>query len=418
MASQQGNRAGGVLTESVHQALIQLYDPDRLGRSPLLAALGLRQVPDPTLALRHVLVDAIEALKPEDGVPPQATAWRLYRVLRHRYVEQIPQHEVAFSLALSQRQLRRYEKIALTVLTNLLVSAYGLQAPGPDEAAGEAHMRTAGTADQELQWLQESVASESATFTNLLGPVLETLDPVLRASSVVVECTLPDDLPLLAVHMITLRQALMSILTAATHAVPGGRVRIRAEAQSSQIVIHIEPTAGRIASLPLSQEDMESLEMARSLAAPSAARLELSLPADPAAPFMATLVVPVAQKATVLVIDDNADTLGLFQRYLEGSPYTFAGLRDPEQALAKATTVMPRVIVLDVMLPHMDGWELLGRLREHPVTRHIPIIVCTILPQERLALTLGAAGFLRKPITRSAFLAALDAQVHPPRSVR
>jgi CheY-like chemotaxis protein len=60
------------------------------------------------------------------------------------------------------------------------------------------------------------------------------------------------------------------------------------------------------------------------------------------------------------------------------------------------------------MLPGIDGWELLGRLREHPQIGTAPIIVCTILPQEEFALTLGAAEFLRKPVSREALLSALD----------
>lgn len=68
----------------------------------------------------------------------------------------------------------------------------------------------------------------------------------------------------------------------------------------------------------------------------------------------------------------------------------------------------PRIIVLDVMMPEIDGWEVLGRLRQHPLTSHIPIIICTILAEEELALSLGASGFLRKPVSREAFLGALD----------
>jgi CheY-like chemotaxis protein len=60
------------------------------------------------------------------------------------------------------------------------------------------------------------------------------------------------------------------------------------------------------------------------------------------------------------------------------------------------------------MLPGCDGWELLGWLRERPSTQGKPIIVCTILPQEGVALSLGAAGFLRKPVSRSDLLTMLD----------
>jgi CheY-like chemotaxis protein len=64
--------------------------------------------------------------------------------------------------------------------------------------------------------------------------------------------------------------------------------------------------------------------------------------------------------------------------------------------------------MVDVMMPQVDGWEVLGQLREHPLSSHIPIVVHTILAQEELALSLGASAFLRKPVTRQDFLAALD----------
>ena len=68
----------------------------------------------------------------------------------------------------------------------------------------------------------------------------------------------------------------------------------------------------------------------------------------------------------------------------------------------------PRGIVLDVMMPEVDGWQMLGRLRRHPVTGHIPILICSIVSQEELAFSLGARGFLRKPVTRKNLLDALE----------
>jgi len=64
--------------------------------------------------------------------------------------------------------------------------------------------------------------------------------------------------------------------------------------------------------------------------------------------------------------------------------------------------------VLDVMMPGIDGWEVLTRLRAHPTMANTALIVCTVLPQEELALAMGADGFLQKPVTREAFLAMLE----------
>ena len=211
----------------------------------------------------------------------------------------------------------------------------------------------------------------------------------------------------------TMRQALLSILTVASHRVPRGQIAIHASGQASHVSVLFVAKRGTPAPQALSAEDLENLDMVRQLIVPSGGSLAIDQEAKPAAAFTATIVLPVAQRVPVLVIDDNADAHQLLRRYLEGSPYAFAGVRDPHEALARATAVAPKVILLDVMLPGMDGWELLGRLREHPATRNTPIIVCTILPHERLALTFGAAAFLRKPFTRAALLAALDAQVGP-----
>jgi len=110
----------------------------------------------------------------------------------------------------------------------------------------------------------------------------------------------------------------------------------------------------------------------------------------------------------VLVIDDNADFIQLIERYLTGTTYRVAGERNPALALAAAEKHTPAVILLDVMMPHIDGWEVLGRLRTHPATASIPIMVCTILPQEELALSLGASAYLRKPISQERLLTVLE----------
>jgi CheY-like chemotaxis protein len=124
--------------------------------------------------------------------------------------------------------------------------------------------------------------------------------------------------------------------------------------------------------------------------------------------FVARLSIPAAEEVPVLFVDDNADALQLFERYLMGTRYRFVGAQDAGQAMAAAAAFKPCAILLDVMMPKQDGWALLHYLREHPDTSNLPVIVATILPQEQLALTLGAAGFLRKPISRMDLLTALE----------
>jgi CheY-like chemotaxis protein len=120
------------------------------------------------------------------------------------------------------------------------------------------------------------------------------------------------------------------------------------------------------------------------------------------------IVVPFARQWTVLVIDDNEDALHLLKRYLVDTPYRFVGALDAQRGLELAKDKTPDLIVLDVMMPQTDGWTLLGALREHPTTRGIPLIVCTILTEKDLAYALGAADFIRKPVSRTELLSVLD----------
>jgi DNA-binding response OmpR family regulator len=124
--------------------------------------------------------------------------------------------------------------------------------------------------------------------------------------------------------------------------------------------------------------------------------------------FSAQIALRIAGGIPVLVVDDNLDTLRLLERYLAHSRYRFYGTAQPEKVMELVDQVQPRAIILDVMLPGIDGWELFGRLREHPKTQDVPVIVCTILPQEELAIMLGAAEFVQKPTNRKALLTALD----------
>jgi CheY-like chemotaxis protein len=116
----------------------------------------------------------------------------------------------------------------------------------------------------------------------------------------------------------------------------------------------------------------------------------------------------VFEQVPILVVDDNADFLQLLQRYVSSTRFAVAGLQEPQQALAVAKELVPEIIILDVMMPTVDGWEVLNLLHHCPITCHTPIVICSILPQAPLALALGAHTFLPKPVTQHEFLALLD----------
>lgn len=407
-----------LFVRQLHRALRYLYDPIEMGKSPLVDILGLRNRLDPPAALRNTLSEAIEALRPGPDVPSQSNAWRIYQILSQRYVEQFTQREVATNLALSTRQLGRLEKEALRLLADSLRSRYALEAPGRESSpqrlrADRLEHDNNGTPshEQELQWLRASCPSEPVDAVEVIRAALKTTEPLALELGARIRHTLPKDLPQLAVQLTSLRQAILNILTTVIHTAAGGEVIIDIEPHSPEIWVSIRPmTRRRCAAVPAGESYQENLEMARQLVRLSGGSVDVLPGRDAREPFSVRIALPAIEQATVLVIDDNADTLRLLERYLAGSRYRFVGTQDPQLALPLAEEVHPRVIVLDVMLPGIDGWELLARFREHPRLRGVPVLVCTILPQEGLAKSLGATGLVRKPVTQVAFLAALDQQ--------
>jgi CheY-like chemotaxis protein len=415
MAAIAQDPARQAFERDLRRALQHLYDPAKLGRSSLLELFGLRQRDDPASSLQRLLLDAIQTLRPKAQAPSDSAARRLHYILNQRYVQQFSQADVARNLAMGGRHVRRLQVQALQALADYLWARYELAnravEQGPANSTPEPWSLSTGvpSQEQELEWLTKSYRNEPLELAPVLQALLKTVAPLSQALNVEVVCAIPDGLPRLAVQPMATRQAVLNVLTAAIRATADGRVEIGVEVRPGEVMIAIGSLVqGRGAASLLPRKAQESLEMARQLLALSDGSLEVQTGQDARSPFRARLVLPAAGVVTVLVIDDNTDTLQLFQRYLEGSRYRFVGLHDPQDSLTLVTEYSPQVIVLDVMLPGVDGWELLQRLREHPQTRNVPIIVCTILPEDDLALALGAAGFVRKPVNQGAFLAALD----------
>ncbi len=117
--------------------------------------------------------------------------------------------------------------------------------------------------------------------------------------------------------------------------------------------------------------------------------------------------LPAIGKRTVLVVEDNPDMVYFYRRCTTGTSYRVVHVPVAQDVFESAADTRPDVIVLDVMLPDVDGWQLLSHLRGQAETRDIPIVVCSVVKEESLAIALGATAFLGKPVSPNDFVQAL-----------
>ncbi len=242
-----------------------------------------------------------------------------------------------------------------------------------------------------------------------IAAVFETIAPLAAAAGAALQADIEAGLPPLLVQEPLLHQALVNLACFAIEQAPGRELRFAAAAQGPDLILDIK--AGDQGAEMQACGAQELIETAGQLLALCGGSLAARCGSRPRTAFQAQLALPALERTLVVVIDDNVDTQQLYGRYLAGSRYRAAGALNADAGLGLVLESLPQAIVLDVMMPHKDGWTLLGQLREHPATAHIPVIVCSILPQEQLALALGAAEFLRKPVSREDLLAALGRQV-------
>ncbi len=417
MGEGMSDRASQAFVRELRRALWHYYDPNELRKSPLVRLLAAGPRVD-IASLRRALASAIEALKPQGRASRQSSAWRIYQTLSSRYLQQFSQAEVARDLGLSVRQMARQDALALQALAEYLWDRHQLldkvDASWPACGQGPAEPTEADTQglspEQELQWAGTSLKAETISAQDLLQGLLETAQPLARTCGACLELNGAEYLPQLTVQRATARQALLNILAAAMRGSGGGDIVIDVEGDAQQLRVCIAPWVAHGASGSPSDDQAENVAMARHLLALSGGSAEVVSGRDGQCSLI-RIVLQAVQQTPVLAIDDNVDALRLFERCLADTSYVCIAARDAQQALALAEKRPPQAIVLDVMLPEVDGWEVLARLREHPGMRGVPIVVCTILPQEELALALGATGFLRKPFSRTDLLAALDRAV-------
>jgi CheY-like chemotaxis protein len=204
-----------------------------------------------------------------------------------------------------------------------------------------------------------------------------------------------------AIHPSVLRQVLISVIDQLAKQMGSGEIRISAAPINDEV--HICLSGAPLSAALNNLEPISELLLSFNIAV-QVQELENS--------FQITLALLLVDRC-VLVVDDNLDMVHLYRRYLAGTRYYVQSVNLGKKSFEAIEQYHPDVMVLDVMLPDIDGWDLLTRLQENLVTRPLPVVICSVMHEKELALALGARYILAKPVHRKEFILALDAVLLP-----
>lgn len=385
--------------DAIEETLHTLYDGVALADAPIVphfpTIAAIENVLIRARVLRHLVLDAIETLQPPGRAGFHSPKTRSYRVLSMRYLEGCSVVQIAAELHMSQRQIYRDLENAENELAQLLSTQQYTVSP--------AQQLEAQNQGRPLRNELDRVPIDTATHdvAALLESALSTVRPLAARQNVGIILDLGNERPQAQVCADLLRQMLILLLSAAIRHTQDGPVQVLLGHDKGGIDLSI-------LFRPRGHQELEDdLANVRDLA--SAQGLDWEEKNLASGRFSVTFELSATGR-TILVVEDNRSTVALYQRFLASSTdWQLIAVEDPTHAYAEAVSKQPDLILLDIMMPNTDGWTLLQTLKTQPETKQIRVLVCTVFGEEALAESLGADGYIKKPVTQTEFLQALAA---------
>jgi signal transduction histidine kinase/CheY-like chemotaxis protein len=283
---------------------------------------------------------------------------------------------------------------------------------------------------------------EDVDLAGLVEEVRSIVEPLVMANANRLEIDCPGTLGTLYTDRTKLKQSLLNLLSNAGKFTHEGRVELEVRPGGREISFIVSDTG-----IGMTEEQQSRLFQAFSQAEASTTRQyggtglglaitkhfcemlggRIAVESTPGQGSTFTMTLPdrvrtaVAAAATpqgaehaalVMVVDDDPNARDLLAATVRREGFRVIEATDGETALALAREWHPDVITLDVLMPRMDGWAVMTALKSDRELAEIPVIIVTVLADRGIAVSLGAAEFLTKPVDRARLAATIRQNVH------
>jgi signal transduction histidine kinase/DNA-binding response OmpR family regulator len=285
---------------------------------------------------------------------------------------------------------------------------------------------------------------ERVDLPGLVTSVLESISPLAQEKGLRIDTRFGPGLPAVEADPGRLKQILINLLSNAVKFTERGHIEIQAQSSGRMVRIAVKDTgigisaeAQRVIFEEFVQGDGSStrrhggtglgLSIVRKLVEMHGGAITVVSEPGLGSTFMFTVpawasaqaVIGPAQRrplrrpnqglpgTVILVVDDDTSVRQLIARHLEQEGWRTVQASNAADALQLARESRPMLITLDIMMPDASGWWVLEKLKEDPQTAGIPVLVVTIVEDQRLVFALGASDYLGKPYDRGALIAKI-----------
>jgi len=278
---------------------------------------------------------------------------------------------------------------------------------------------------------------EEVKLSDMVNSVLSTAKGLVKEKPIQLISQVPADMPTVRGDTMRVRQVLINLLSNASKFTDEGSITVETMVQTGpngkpEALINVIDTGPGISPegqaklfKAFSQVDGSAtrksggsglgLSICANLVQLHGGRISVTSAEGKGSTFWFTLPlfhqpsddVPEGKKV-ILAIDDDPQVISLYERYLNHQGYYVVPLTDAGKAKERILELKPFAITLDIMMPDVDGWTVLTKLKSDPETRQYPILICSIMEQSDKGFSLGASDYLVKPILEEDLVNAVN----------
>lgn len=380
----------------VRDAFMNLYDSARLQTNPLCdllvgeSGVGTQKVP----LFRELLRGATEALRPPSTVPYSGKEWLNYRILWDSCVQRRRQHVICDELAISRASFYRHQKQAIDAVADLLWDCCEHDMVRAELESAQAGVEQDRRALLEAVKLARKSRRQPVKVQALLEHASRVIGPLAQEGGIALSFEVPAEPCTVYGDPAILHQIVVNLLIAAMRIGAMGSLRLTVSVKGGHT--HWGIHAEQRTELAVTLSSIPEIATCEALLRVYGGQLRIR-PGAQDAPLV-SFTIPASAPETILIVDDDEDAVRFYQRCLQDCGYSLHLAQSSDDAWQILRENVIDLVLLDVLMPKEDGWVVLQKLKTLPETADIPVVVCSVLGQPSVAISLGAAEVLRKPI--------------------